>query len=163
MTLVIAMTGKRKYQEMAIFSKNEIAIWLTEKTLSLYMSYADIIAHVTDNKICSGIHAATLNLSSLSHLLDVHFSSLSNDEILQACFRLSIDASYDLESEDFVLTLPRPNYQLGNATKNIEVDGLELTLIESDDGLVFCVESSYIAQDVDSIQSPYNNGVVVLR
>ena len=148
---------------MPVFSKDEISLFLTEKTMELYQSYSDVIAYVTENKICCEKQTTTLCVDSLARLMEVFFKSLTPDDVLRVCGSLHINACYSEEDANFSLTLLRPHYQLGSIVASTEIEGVDMCVIKGDDGLLFCVDSSYVEQDVDVIKSPYGNGVVVLR
>ena len=151
---------------MAIFSKKEIAVLLTEGTLHQYQDFSGIIAFISDQKICSengSNENSTLSLDNLSALLEMYFLSLDVNGTLEACSRLDIRAAYNDNADEFHIIRKRQQYLVGTELMTTDISGVEMTLIKTDDGLVFSVESSYIEQDVDALISPYNNGLVILK
>ncbi|MGR5367032.1 hypothetical protein [Photobacterium damselae] len=148
---------------MATYSKNEMAEVLTESTMALYQDFNGIISLVTENKLCSNPQDTTsLNLTNLSALLDLHFKSLSVLDILTACTNLNIDATYNSKTSEFSVVRKRMSYLTGVEIGTTNVGELEMATIKSEDGLVFCIEASYLEQGVDAIVSPYNNGLIFL-
>lgn len=53
-------------------------------------------------------------------------------------------------------------YLTGVEIGTTSVGELEMVTIKSEDGLVFCVEASYLEQGIDTLVSPYNNGLIFL-
>lgn len=149
---------------MATYTKNEIAEILTETTMSKYQDFNGIVSYVTDNKLCSNANSeTTLSLDGLVSLLDLHFKSLDVAETLNACSLLEIRATYNKDSGEYHVLRNRQRYLIGMEVNSTVINDVEMSVIKSDDGLMFCVESSYLEQDVDAIISPYNNGLVVLK